>query len=244
VLLKLGFIEPDRARQRAFAERAKKALGGATLALCAFSGEGPFLYAVEERGFRADIVLLPAGEAGFAVGRRLRRTDRNCAVVYLDGDLDMVLGAFAACPIAYLLPDPDRAALGNALGMAEKYLLGAALANEARADAVRFRHETRLKLISLRYADIDYFESDLRRVTIHMADKSTDSFAGKLDDVEAECLAPFFRAHQSYLVNLNHVERLIRAERRILFYSGNQAYASRQAYPELCRRMTEAEAQP
>lgn len=229
-----ALIEPDENRRQTLMRIVHESLGTiSTLAVYTFQTARAFHYAFIEKRFRADILLLRADDAHFAFGRQIRDRDTRCVILFLDGYMDAVLKSLASMPIAYLVRESQPDALRQALLLAHSHLMNleAYMENED-ADNARaiFRHETRFQMIRLPFHEIDYFESDLRRVIIHKADMTSESFPGKLDEIQQRCMDNFYRTHQSYLINMDHVERIDKAQRRILFFSGNEAFISRQNY--------------
>lgn len=65
-----------------------------------------------------------------------------------------------------------------------------------------YRYKNRKRCVCLE--DIMYFESEGRKITIHMYDGRTEYFLGKLSEIEKKFISEtglFIRVHQSYLVN-------------------------------------------
>lgn len=61
--------------------------------------------------------------------------------------------------------------------------------------------------------DISYLQADSNYTWVHLANGNKHLIAKTLKDVEGMLAFPqYFRAHKSYLVNLNHVDRYIRGQ--------------------------------
>lgn len=64
-------------------------------------------------------------------------------------------------------------------------------------------------------SDILYFESKGRKINVYIQNASTETFNGKLFEVEtwlADGKIPFIRIHQSYLVNYHHIRSCSKTE--------------------------------
>ena len=69
------------------------------------------------------------------------------------------------------------------------------------------------------YMDIMYFESNGRKIMVHMKNGEIESFNGKLSDIEESIFSgkvPFLRIHQSYLVNYHHIKSRNKSEVRMI----------------------------
>ena len=176
------------------------------------------------------ILILPATDPGFALGQKLRDNNRGCALVYVRGDMERVLRAFASMPIAYLTEDDDRKSFARSLLQAASW---------AARGKRRFHHESRAELIQLRYNEIEYFESNYRIVHIHLKNGEIKSINARLDDIQQTLPGEVFcRCHKSYLVNLQSVDRIDKSTKQVYFTSGRYVYASKALYPDLIACMT------
>ncbi|MCR4955722.1 MAG: LytTR family DNA-binding domain-containing protein [Lachnospiraceae bacterium] len=69
----------------------------------------------------------------------------------------------------------------------------------------KFQCKVKKTLYQFDLAEIIYFSSDARKVTVHTTDKEV-SFYGHLDNIESGLQSPMFlRIHKSYLVNYQHI---------------------------------------
>ncbi len=63
--------------------------------------------------------------------------------------------------------------------------------------------------VNIPYKNICYFESNAKKVTLHLRDGSHRyCFTAKLEDIQKMLPGQFLRCHQSYLVNLDEVRKL------------------------------------
>lgn len=212
----------------------KETLGSvSSLAVYTFDSTRSFSFTFFERQFRADILLLQADPQSYELGRKVRDRDIHCTIIFLAGQLDGILPSLAAMPIGFQLKTGRDNSLREDLKLAYTHLRNLEAYTEGTVQSngqAMFHHETKFQMLCLPYHEIDCFESDLRRVIVHKSDTSCESFVGKLNEVQERCVDGFYRTHQSYLVNISHIERIEKAQRRIVFFSGNEAFISRQNY--------------
>ncbi|MCD7824126.1 MAG: LytTR family transcriptional regulator DNA-binding domain-containing protein [Oscillospiraceae bacterium] len=234
MVIKIAVIVPDEEQNRKIASFIKRNLPSErqTWTMFAYASVNLLIHAMQSEGFRPDIVLLPSGSQGYSLGRHIRSINHRCVLIYMpDKDADFH-DAFSSCPIAHFTMWKNEECR-RALASAEKYLEDEIwIENEHLDGSGVFIHENQKQMIRMRYTNIDYFESDLHRVIIHRYDGETEAFIGKLNDIQENCTGNFERVHQSYLVNVKHIAKVFRNTRRLLFYSGNEAYCSRAAFPK------------
>lgn len=107
------------------------------------------------------------------------------------------------------------------------------------AEQVRFRPYFMVRnkdmLLRINYDDILYFESHLRVVVMH-AKRQTVEFYAKLDDVLQRLPPVFLRCHQSYIVNMDQIRQLDKANRRCVMITGEGIEISKSRYAEIAGR--------
>lgn len=102
--------------------------------------------------------------------------------------------------------------------------------------------KTRAGLLFIEMIEILFVESDGRKSTIHCTDEKTFEIPRYLSDIERR-LDPrmFFRAHQSYLINLKHITRIAPWDAGTYEVYFNQtkkrALISRKKVKEICEIM-------
>ncbi len=172
-----------------------------------------------------DLLFLPATSFGISFGEELRKTNRVTTIIFLSEDNKNVYRAFRSLPIAFLIDKDDKKTLSETVLRAASW---------AMSGKKTFCHESRTQILQLKYKDIDYFESEYRIVHIHRTDGTHETITAKLDEVEA--LLPsdcFCRCHQSYLVNLENIDKVNKSEKTVLFKSGAKVFSSKAQYPTL-----------
>ncbi len=172
-----------------------------------------------------DLLFLPATTFGLNFGEELRLTNRITTIVFLSEDNSNVYRAFNSLPIAYLIDINDKSKLSATILRAVSW---------AVAGKKLFCHESRTRILQLKYKDIDYFESEYRIVHIYRTDGTHETITAKLDEVEATLPSNIFcRCHKSYLVNLENIAHVNKSEKTVLFNSGAKVFSSKAYYPTL-----------
>lgn len=153
-----------------------------------------FLKVVDIQPF--DIIFLDIylpDTTGFTLGQRIRSSPINsfCPIVYLSAYTDAVLDLFSTQPYDFLIKplDPD-----------DIHHLVRSIRYGSLMNSIEFNHGRQLVRVALR--DLVYMESRGPVVQIHTRLNTYRTYA-KLSDFFLEY--PFFRIHQSYLVNLDYV---------------------------------------
>lgn len=155
--------------------------------------------ALLESGGAFDIVFLDIrmdGPDGMETAKRLRRQGGAGLIVFVTALAECVFDAFEAQAFDYLVKPPDRARLWRTMDRALEVL-------RRRDRRLVVRHGACCAVIPL--DEIVYCEVQGRKICIHRSGKSVVEFGGRLENLEQQLDARFFRCHRSYLVNLAHV---------------------------------------
>lgn len=87
------------------------------------------------------------------------------------------------------------------------------------------------------YNNIDYFESNSKKVILHFNKNNQEyCFTAKLDDIERSLPSSFLRCHQSYIVNMNNVQRFDAKNRLFLLCSNEEVYISKRMFSQAKER--------
>lgn len=137
---------------------------------------------------------------GIAAAETIRKTDENALFVYVSGYDKYMMDLFRLDVFSFIKKPIEKTRF-------EKIFLNA---NE-RICRQRFYFVYRYKNTEYKLpcTDIMYFESSGRKIIIHRRDGATESFNGKLSDVEKQLQAgkiPFLRTHKSYFVNYHYIK--------------------------------------
>lgn len=147
-----------------------------------------------------------AERTGIDVVARLHELGLTAPVVYMSGYSSCHTAVYRTSHVCYLQKPFGRAEVAEAL----RYAI------EARerwaASPVRLRVGTSERV--LQPGEIFYLESRLRRLCVHTEHEEFETY-GKLGDLLRSLPAQFVRCHQSFAVNLDHVEELTAEELRL-----------------------------
>lgn len=173
---------------------------GADAEVTVFPCFSPLRAAIKQEGF--DILLLGitvAGESGIDFARELRLSDNFCDIIFVTDSADYALAAYSVFPTGYVLYPPTKRKLRPAFRYAAKRLLS------RRTLVLRTQNGER---ISVSVDSIVYIEVSGTDLLLHCGGRNY-SATGALSDVCAHLpVTEFYRAHRSFVVNMNRVVRL------------------------------------
>jgi DNA-binding LytR/AlgR family response regulator len=145
---------------------------------------------------------------GVQTAGKLRKLDPYFALVFITASSDHVMEALACRPNCYVIKPIKREKIDNAFFSCQSLFLKNARYIEVVSDRMK---------IKIPYAKIRYVETYGRETIFHTANgdiKTTASIA--LTELERELGKVFLRCHQSYLINMNHVEAVLPGEFKLL----------------------------
>lgn len=157
------------------------------------------------------------GENGVEVAKKLREVDGMINIIFLTSHKKYVFSSFLAEPIQYLLKPLEYDELCQVMKIVEKKLIK----KKEEHYSITFNGNTnRIPLDK-----IMYFESQGRTISISTVDKSFQ-FYSSLNDVERKLNEKdFMRIHQSYLVNIKYISKLVSSS--VLLNNGEELPISR-----------------
>lgn len=176
------------------------------------------------RNVRTDILLLQADPRNFAFAEELRTIDRNCLILYPARSQELVLQAFASMPMAYI---PPRGQGGHSL---EQAVLQAV--NYLKRIKSEITFETKSNILHYALHEIDYFESQYRLVHIVKRDGKAETITARLDQVQTQLPGSFYRCHQSFLVNMDHIACIDKSNKEVHFQSGQIVPSSKKLFSD------------
>lgn len=143
---------------------------------------------------------------GIAAAEIIRKTDENVLLIFVSGYDKYMMDLFRLDVFSFIKKPIDAARF-------EKIFLSA----NQRICKQRFYFVYRYKNTEYKLPcmDIMYFESSGRKIMIYRRDGSSESFNGKLSDVERqlhEGKIPFLRTHKSYFVNYHYIKARTKTE--------------------------------
>ena len=144
-------------------------------------------------------IYLP-GLSGMDTARRIREADPDCLLIFVTVSLDHAMDGFEVRASGYVVKPLDRSKMDKALFMCREVLQKNALAIE-----IPTGRDTTMTLL---LPNIQYLEVLGNRLCFHL---HGGVFEARMTLGEAEAMVggePFLRCHKSYVVNMNHVERV------------------------------------
>lgn len=148
-----------------------------------------------------DMLMKPIN--GIETAHLIRAYDSEVPIIIVTATPEYAMDGYKVNAYRYILKPLDKEYFQSTV----KNVL-AALSSK-RSKYFSFANEKGLSKIKL--ADILYFESYMRTLSVCYKKDKRDSFTGKISDLE-ECLADggFVRIHKSYLVNLEYVRNIFK----------------------------------
>lgn len=145
-----------------------------------------------------DVIL--GANSGLDIGQAVRERYPQIQTIYMSADANYSLDVFDLEPVYFLHKPIELERLTKALELAAR-----------RVDE---RSRTHLRLgnrgqqYNIPFSEILYIESERRVIIIHRRG-TPYRFYGQLDDIEKLVPEYFNRCHQSFLVNMNHVQAIL-----------------------------------
>ena len=163
---------------------------------------------------------------GYALAEEIRRRRMSMEIVFVTSHPERMQDAFPFRPIGFIskpVSDEDIDATVDRF-LFFYWQTGAYYSVSSRDSGLRIPHR-----------DIMYFESAAHRVTIHRASGAEPVVhTRRLDDIADELNgAPFLRIHKSFLVHLEAIASVDRANMRVVLTDGTDLPISRSRYAQV-----------
>ena len=140
------------------------------------------------------------GLNGLETAQQIRRQDRDAVIIFITSHGELMPNAVRVLAFAYLVKPLDKQAVIETLHAAVQSL-------EQRK--ALYLYSIRKKVYSVSLVHIEYIESLGRKIIIHMLDGTQVEYNGSLKEAMGKVEgAPFARAHNSYVVNLEQIAML------------------------------------
>lgn len=166
---------------------------------------------------------------GIELAKRLRGTQEDAAICFVSTSNDFYREAYDLYAMQYLLKPVQEAEVKKLLAKVAKSIA----VNREQKLSVSSRGQTS----SIPYTKILYISSREHTLTICCTDGTVQECKGKLNELALKvCGDTFMRCHQSFIVNMNHVDNLSGMD---LIVAGEQIPVSRRYYAEVKRRYQE-----
>nr|DAM92198.1 MAG TPA: response regulator [Caudoviricetes sp.] len=163
-----------------------------------YSAGYPLVEDVKE-GKWYDVIVLDMvleKENGLEIANRLRDIGYDGKIIFWTADDSHLQEAFDVGAMQYVVKGKEYGRMYSAINE---------ILSHMRDEVLTFK--THGELHRLEYRQIEYVESKGRSCHIYTTDNQCFVTLGKLDDIEEElCDKRFLRCHQSFLVNMDHIQ--------------------------------------
>ena len=210
-MLKIAVCDDNHRDAELLIRQAERILFARTeYAFTCFGDGRELVCAVEQGDFDFDLLFLDIhmkGMDGMTAAAYLREREVDVDVIFFTVSQEHVYEGYTYRAFAYLLKPVQEERLKRELN---RYLDEKERCTESLNVTVRgTTHRVPLDKIL-------YFESDVRKIIVHILGREELQFYGKLDELQ-EMLETkgFFRCHQSYLVNRRFVDTVNRTGVRL-----------------------------
>ncbi len=164
--------------------------------------DGKELADIVADGKRYDLIFLDIEmkeEDGLSAAKRIRETDKTVLIVYVSSHETYMRDSFEVRPFRFLIKPIEIETFKKCF--IEAY-------EEIMDGDYYYRYRYQRMNHSIPVQEICYFKSKGRKIYIKTITGLEETY-GKLDEVEKKLKKgkiPFFRVHQSYLVNYKHIQ--------------------------------------
>lgn len=169
------------------------------------------------KGTKYDLIYLDIqmeNGDGITTAQNIRKTDENALLIYVSGFDKYLMELFRLDVFAFIKKPIETEQFENTFLEANWKIC-----NQKFYFPFHYKNqESKIPCI-----DIMYFESQARKISIHVRNGDVEIFNGKLSEVEAWVARgkiPFLRIHQSYLVNYHHIKS--RSKKEVTLIDGTK----------------------
>lgn len=194
---------------------------------------GSLLADVEENKIQYDLYMLDIfiGESinGIELAEKIRAAHEEAVICFISTSNDFYREAYDLYAIQYLLKPIQEEAVQQLLDKVSKNLV------KNREQKLSFQYRGQTGCIP--YGKILYISSMEHTIYIYCTDGTVQECKGKLSELAMRvCGNTFMRCHQSFLVNMYHVDNLSGTD---LTVAGEKIPVSRRYYAEVKKRYWE-----
>lgn len=143
---------------------------------------------------------------GITAAETIRKKDENALLVFVSGYEKYMMELFRLDVLAFVKKPLDRTRFENIFLDANQRI---------SRQHFYFAYHYKNAEYKTPCMDILYFESEGRKIKIHLKNGGLESFNGKLGEVEKQLddgKIPFLRIHKSYLVNYHYIKARAKTE--------------------------------
>lgn len=198
-----------------------------------YSDADSLLADIENKMIRYDLYLLDIfmedSMNGIELAERLRKVQEEAVICFISTSDDFYREAYDLYAVQYLIKPVQEESLKKLLRKVQK--------NFARDSEKTLIYSWWGKNGAIPYRKIRYISSRGHTLSIYCTDGKIQESTGKLSELALQvCGNTFMRCHQSFLVNMYHVDSLRGME---LMVAGEQIPISRRYYAEVKKRYQE-----
>lgn len=140
------------------------------------------------------------GIDGLETAERIRRNDDNAVIIFITSHGELMQEAFEVSAFHFLIKPLDQY-------KARQVILKAVESLKRKKAIIQFT--IRKKVHTLFFEQIEYFESDKRKVVICLTDKTRYEYYGTFKEViEKIPELQFVQVHNSYIINMDYISSL------------------------------------
>lgn len=227
-MIQIAIIEDDASYQellKTYVQHYFESQGD-SIRISLFSDGADFL---EDRGIRPDLILLDIDMPrinGLDTARQIRSYDDKVLIIFVTNLIQCALEGYAVDAMDFIVKPVSQAACAQSLSRARKKLL------QNRDHHIRLSCQKNTVILNVH--DILYAETQNHSLLLHcrtgnlVVSESMQTLESKLTGF------PFFRCHNSYLLNLSHIDRIGKTDA----YIGNDLIpVSKYRRPDLLKAM-------
>ncbi|ESV55617.1 accessory gene regulator A [Streptococcus agalactiae LMG 14747] len=212
--------------------------------LAAYSKSSNLLADIIERGshqlFFFDIEIKDEERKGLEIASEVRKLDPNAIIVFVTTHSEFAPISFKYKVAAYDFIDKSLDADDFKEQVRESILYTATLSGSAQTDVDYFDYKSAKAQVKVPLHDILYFEtSQIAHKLILRTRTERLEFYAKISDIE-KMHDKFFQCHRSFLVNIDNVSRIDKANQLAYFDNGESCLVSRLKMKALIARWKKA----
>jgi len=201
----------------------EKDISGYTIKRC--TGQSCFTRYPDTKLLFMEIHL--GNENGLEIARIMREKEKKVPIVFVSSSAKYAVESYDVDAYGYLIkpfqPEKVRHIMDKFLGQYEEYIV----------KDTRGKEKLRVPL-----QNIEYFESKNTSILLHLSNGKQIRTYGKLGNIEKELENKnFLRCHQSYLINMAHIDRI--EEACFIMDSGATTYIRKRDFKMMIRIFTQ-----
>ncbi len=198
-----------------------------------YSSADSLLADIENKKMQFDLYLLDIfmeeSMNGIELAGRLRKMQEEAVICFISTSDDFYREAYDLYAIQYLIKPVQEEALKKLIAKVQKIL--------ARDSEKKLIYSWWGRGGAIPYGKIHYISSRGHTLSIYCTDGNIQESTGKLNDLEHQvCGDIFMRCHQSFIINMYHVEGLSGTD---LIIAGERIPVSRRYYDGIRKRYRE-----